>query len=228
MRIETLKLSASNLITGLSDPMYLREIRARREFFNHQALCWEEEHNRPEENDKLESVVSLFDLQPGHVVLDAGCGSGCLIPYVLKKIGATGKLLAVDLSEKMLALARKKWTSPQVFFLQADVSQLGLRELIDRLICFRLLPHLPDKRKALLSFRRYLKADGQLFIVHLASREQVNRFHARLPAPLSEDKLPEKEEMIELLSHAGWQIEEFCDRDNLYFIKATVKREMAE
>lgn len=222
MGTETLKLSISNLTICFSDPAYQEEIKVRREFFNKQALRWEEEHNQQGESEKLAEVVSLFDLQPNQLVLDAGCGSGCLIPYILKKIEPRGKLLAVDLSEKMLALARQKWSSPHVFFLQADVCHLGLKELIDRLICFRLLPHLPDKKKALLSFRSYLKKDGQLFIVHLANREQVNKFHARLPAPLCEDKLPEREEMINLFHQAGLRIEAFWENESLYFIKATL------
>ncbi|MCX7973660.1 MAG: methyltransferase domain-containing protein [Candidatus Aminicenantes bacterium] len=206
----------------LVEQAYAQEIKARREFFNALALRWENEFDQGEGKSVWAEIIDLFDLKPGQVVLDAGCGSGCLIPYILERIGEEGKLIAVDISEKMLALARKKWSGPHVFFIQADVSQLGLIRLIDRLICFRLFPHLPDKRKALLSFCQYLKREGQLFIVHPASRKQVNDFHANLPTPLCRDKLPDKNEMMVLFRMAGLNIIDFWERENFYFIRAKI------
>lgn len=83
------------------------EIKSREIFFDRMASVWEEEHNSAESELKLQALVSRFDLKPGQKVLDAGCGSGRLLPLILKRIGPAGKLTAVDLSSRMLEIAMK-------------------------------------------------------------------------------------------------------------------------
>jgi demethylmenaquinone methyltransferase/2-methoxy-6-polyprenyl-1,4-benzoquinol methylase len=205
------------------------EISSRQFFFDRVARSWEEEHHEVEgECDQvLQALVNRFDLRPGQVVLDAGCGTGRLLPLILRKIGPGGELVAVDFSEKMLDIARKKYRAPNLIFYRADISQFKSPGRFDRIICLCLLPHLPDKLLALRTFRANLKPGGQLIIAHTASREEVNAYHARLPEPVCHDQLPDSREMTELLAAARLRLIEL-EESNKYFLKAVRGEDQAD
>jgi arsenite methyltransferase len=50
---------------------------------------------------------SLDEPQPGWAVLDIGCGAGFDSQIAARYVGATGRVIGVDLSEDMLAVARQ-------------------------------------------------------------------------------------------------------------------------
>ncbi|MDD8021246.1 MAG: class I SAM-dependent methyltransferase [Acidobacteriota bacterium] len=198
-----------------------REVSSRRLFFDQVARTWEEEHSNAEGefDSALQALVGRFDLRPGQVVLDAGCGTGRLLPLILEKIGPSGQLVAVDFSEKMLDIARKKYQAANLIFCRADIGQFKSPCQFDRIICLCLLPHLPDKLLALQTLRANLKAGEQLIIAHTASRQEVNAYHAHLPQPICRDQLPDSREMTELLVAAGLRLIELEESDR-YFLKA--------
>lgn len=53
-------------------------------------------------------IVEHLGLSGGEVVLDVACGSGLNFPYLQEAIGSSGRLIGVELSPEMLALARAK------------------------------------------------------------------------------------------------------------------------
>jgi len=53
-------------------------------------------------------TVERLGLRPGERVLDVCCGSGASALPAAQAVGATGRVLGVDLSERLLALARRK------------------------------------------------------------------------------------------------------------------------
>lgn len=44
----------------------------------------------------------MIDIKEGDIVLDVGCGIGVLEGYFLKKVGKSGKIVVVDIFEKMI------------------------------------------------------------------------------------------------------------------------------
>lgn len=53
------------------------------------------------------AVVHL-QLRPGDCVLDLGCGTGMSLPMLRDAVGAAGRVVGVDLSPEMLAVARER------------------------------------------------------------------------------------------------------------------------
>jgi ubiquinone/menaquinone biosynthesis C-methylase UbiE len=53
-------------------------------------------------------TINRLNLQPGQRVLDVCCGSGASAIPAAEKVGPDGSVLGIDLSEKLLALARAK------------------------------------------------------------------------------------------------------------------------
>lgn len=65
---------------------------------------------RPTRNTEegLNKLVAALDLEPGMVVADIGAGSGVISLLMAKKVGPTGRVIAVDIQDEMLSLLKKK------------------------------------------------------------------------------------------------------------------------
>lgn len=66
-------------------------------------------------------------LSEGQTVWDIGCGSGAMTVYLAKKVGKTGRVYAMDMSEKQLEIARQKVKEEgleNVIFIQGDIRSL--------------------------------------------------------------------------------------------------------
>lgn len=53
-------------------------------------------------------AIEQLNLQPGDTVVDLGCGTGLNFGLLQEKVGPEGKIIGVDLSDSMLAQARKR------------------------------------------------------------------------------------------------------------------------
>ena len=53
-------------------------------------------------------TIARLGLQPGDVVLDAGCGTGLSFPLLLDAVGISGRVIGVESSPDMLTLARER------------------------------------------------------------------------------------------------------------------------
>ena len=60
--------------------------------------------NRPEriQEENPEEMLEQLDVQPGMTVCDMGCGDGYYTMELAKRVGPTGKVIAVDIQPEML------------------------------------------------------------------------------------------------------------------------------
>ncbi len=78
-----------------------------------------------EEQIERQNLVSRLQAKSGDRVFELSTGTGSNIPYILKDIGEKGEIIAYDLSESMLRIAKEKFgTNPQVKFLVGNGSYL--------------------------------------------------------------------------------------------------------
>jgi precorrin-6B methylase 2 len=73
----------------------------------HEAAGWLERPER-EKEEQPARLIEILKFKPGEVVADVGAGSGYLTFRLAEKVGATGKVLAVDVQPEMLDIIRKK------------------------------------------------------------------------------------------------------------------------
>jgi SAM-dependent methyltransferase len=69
----------------------------------HESADWLERPERDTE-EHTEVLIEQLKLKPGEVVADIGAGTGYFSRRLARKLGATGKVLAVDIQPEMLAL----------------------------------------------------------------------------------------------------------------------------
>ena len=132
-----------------------------RAFFNERAAAWDSKAIHDPEN--LRTVLRLSDLKPGCSILDAGCGTGLLEPYLLKY--EPSLILAVDFAENMIIRAKEKLTDPRVEFICADFFDVtGL--MFDACFFLSTFPHFTDPKRAVLHLTWILKAGGRVTISH--------------------------------------------------------------
>jgi len=101
-------------------------------------------------------------------VLDAGCGTGEGIRY-LSRFVKKGFLAGLDLSPKMIEVARKKFSNhPSIELKVGDAENLPWPEsFFDQAMSTFTLHHFPDPHRALTEIARVLKPGGGLFLVDL-------------------------------------------------------------
>jgi SAM-dependent methyltransferase/uncharacterized protein YbaR (Trm112 family) len=106
-------------------------------------------------------TLRYLALEPGHLLLEGGCGTGRMTPSFAARARA---LVCVDFSVESLQSARAKLSPNQAaktLFVQADLSRLPLREgVFDRVGSFQVLEHLPThetRARAVAEMARVLK-----------------------------------------------------------------------
>ncbi|MBN1409465.1 MAG: methyltransferase domain-containing protein [Spirochaetales bacterium] len=99
-------------------------------------------------------------LAPGGMILDAACGAGRYLPFLLEKKSA---IIAIDQSQGMLAQAKKIF--PGVQFEKASLQEMTYLETFDGAICIDAMENVcpEDWPLVLGNFYRALKPDGYLY-----------------------------------------------------------------
>lgn len=110
-------------------------------------------------------------VQAGDRVLDCGTGTGSTGLMAAQKVGTTGKVTLLDLSEDMLAMARKKadraGLSRRLEFQTGDMGELPFRDnCFDTVLSTYSLCPLSDPAKAALELYRVTRPGGRIGAAH--------------------------------------------------------------
>jgi SAM-dependent methyltransferase len=101
--------------------------------------------------------------KPGARVLDLACGTGIVTRQVAEAVGEQGKVVGVDLSPDMLAVARSKPPAEgaAIEWREGNAVQLDLPDgAFDRVLCQQGFQFFPDKSAAAREMRRVLSDGG--------------------------------------------------------------------
>ncbi len=190
-----------------------------RAYFNQRATSWDE-INSERDTAKLERMAERLNIRSGSTVLDVGTGTGVFLPFLLGKIGKSGRVVASDFAEKMLTQAQAKGFDGNIDYLNADVTNIPLcSEIFDIVVCYSSFPHFQDKPKALAEMKRVIKGGGRLLICHTSSRATINEIHRQIPA-VKNDTIPDEDEMHFMLSAAGFTEIKIEDNSDSYLVSA--------
>lgn len=162
-------------------------------------------HNAFTERMFVPVTAALLDAaaaKPGEHVIDVGCGCGGLALAVARQVGPGGRVLGIDVSPAMLALARRLAPpDAKVQFVEADATAHAFDAAgFDLLISRHGVMFFSDPVRAFANLRRALKPDGRLVFSCfrnprdnpwvMTPLQAAYRFVPPLPKPGPEDPGP--------------------------------------
>ncbi len=189
----------------------------RKDFFNERAEIWDQ--IAIHDLEKVQYITALLGIRGSDRILDIGTGTGIMIPFYERYL-VDGSVVAVDYSEKMIAVARSKYPEkehPLVSYLVSDVYDLKYDECFDLVICYSCFPHFTDQPLALQILSRALRKGGRLAVAHSDSAKKINGVHMSGGVEIGNDFLPRMEILKQMMNDSGLAVT-FERDDESYFI----------
>ena len=139
----------------------------------------------------IDSLISDIEIKIGDNVLDLGCGKGVISERLYDH--SKRKVIAMDLSERMIHFAKKGRINPEkVVFIKDDFYTTRERGF-DQIVLFDCYPHFLDIERFKAKCQEVLNEKGKISIIHDISRDYLNHCHSGISS-ISRTLLPVTEE----------------------------------
>lgn len=185
---------------------------AIRAFFNGMAENWDSKEVR-DRKWLLDFIREYVPIEEGMKVLDLGCGTG-IISSIINELSKS-KVVALDVSDEMIEIAKGKHQDEMIEFYSEDFYQTD-KFGFDMVLCFNAYPHFVDIVRFKKQVMKVLNSNGYFVVLHSLSREELCECHKGLSQEISRSlKSVEEEAMI---YNTEFDIVEMIDNDEMFMM----------
>ena len=121
--------------------------------------------------------TAFADLEEGMTVLDLGSGAGIDVFLAAKKVGRSGRVIGVDMTEEMIKRAesnKAKLKAANTEFRLGEIENLPVAPgSVDRIISNCVINLVPDKARAFAEMYRVMKPGGKFTVSDIVSVGQI-------------------------------------------------------
>jgi ubiquinone/menaquinone biosynthesis C-methylase UbiE len=130
-----------------------------------------------DEKQKPGELMRSAGIRPGMTVGDVGTGIGFMLPFLSKRVGPEGKVIAEDIFDDFLAAAKQRVANQKlenVTFVKGTETDPKLPEgAMDLVLALDVYHHFDFPDKMLAAIHKSLKPDGRLVIVEYYKRAEA-------------------------------------------------------
>ena len=136
--------------------------------YNQTAASYDAQYAK-EQNTKIRAALSNVHLKENSLILDMGCGTGLLFPYIGKKAKL---LVGMDISAKLLKQAKKRAKQhPNITLIQVDADHTPFKNQTFHIVfAITLLQNMPDPAATLKEIGRITKPKAIIILTTLKKK----------------------------------------------------------
>lgn len=185
----------------------------QKDYFNSNYKSW---INSIDDNKKkvIEESIKSLGLGKNITVLDIGCGTGILYPFLM---GIPVKeYMGLDISERMVEEFSKKHKNVNLKICDFQ-KEIDLNRKFDTVLIFDSIPHFEDLDTLFINAGTHLESNGRFSIIHSRTREELKKHHRKINFSLGREAIPLDADLEVLCDRYGFDLEKIKDDDFFFF-----------
>ena len=174
-----------------------------------------------EKEERVSVLMEALGVEAGQTICDLGCGNGYHALRLAKRVGASGKVLAVDIQQPMLEMLEKRSDEAgldNIELILGDVADPKIPDgSCDMILLVDVYHEFSDPETMLMKMRKALKPDGRIALVEFRSEDPevpIKPLHKMSKAQILKEFLPAGFQLVEQFDDLPWQHLMFFTRDD--------------
>jgi ubiquinone/menaquinone biosynthesis C-methylase UbiE len=174
-----------------------------------------------EREEECSTLLEVLKLKPGQVVCDLGCGNGFYTLPIAERVGATGKVLAVDIQQEMLHLLSERAKAADLDHIETILGSPIDPRLpegeVDLVLLVDVYHEFAYPEQMLQAIRKSLKPQGRVVLVEFRGEDPqvpIKPLHKMTKRQIRRELFSNGFKLAEQFDKLPWQHVMFFERND--------------